>query len=138
DRRLPTLPLDVHEIIGAKLEHALKSADSTGTDDVGASPVPQPLSSSSPQRGRGVTQRPVLAARPPRSDVRRRATALLETELPGPRSAQAKPSKRSSWSMATAAVAPSAAAMTTNAPGKGMVGRRAMSPAANTPGTLVW
>src|SRR6266508_2361677 len=41
------------------------------------------------------------------------------------------------WSMATAAIAPSAAAITTCAPGTGMLGRRAMSPMASTPGTLV-
>jgi class 3 adenylate cyclase len=40
--------------------------------------------------------------------------------------------------MAMAAMAPSAAAITIWAPGTGMVGRRAMSPAANTPATLVW
>src|SRR6266568_2612186 len=39
--------------------------------------------------------------------------------------------------MATAAIAPSAAAITTCAPGTGMLGRRAMSPMASTPGTLV-
>src|SRR5262249_12255888 len=39
DRRLPTVPFDVDEIVGAELEHALSSAHSTGPDDVGAGPT---------------------------------------------------------------------------------------------------
>src|SRR6516225_1052903 len=41
DGRLPAVPLDVDEIVGAELEHAPASAGPTGSDDVGAGPAGQ-------------------------------------------------------------------------------------------------
>src|SRR5262249_42559580 len=64
---------DVHEIIGAKLAHALKSADSTGTDDLGADPVGE-LHSHRPDPAAGAVDQHRLSGL---------EVAVVEQRLPG-------------------------------------------------------